>query len=56
MQAVQELEPIVRIRDLKKDSVNFTLENVDLGCAVPPVRCLRFWTDLSEGLQIRFAG
>lgn len=26
----QEAEPIVRIRELKKDSVNFVLENVDL--------------------------
>jgi len=30
MQANNILEPIVRIRDLKKDSVNFVLENVDL--------------------------
>ena len=26
----QELEPIVRIRELQKDRVNFVLENVDL--------------------------
>lgn len=26
----QEQEPIVRIRDLKKDRVNFVLENVDM--------------------------
>lgn len=30
MQAHEDLEPIVRIRDLKKDRVNFVLENVDL--------------------------
>jgi len=29
----QELEPIVRIRELKKDRVNFMLENVDLAFA-----------------------
>ena len=26
----QEVEPIVRIRELKKDRVNFVLENVDM--------------------------
>lgn len=31
----QELEPIVRIRDLKKDRVNFVLENVDMAYAKP---------------------
>lgn len=30
MQAPEELEPIVRIRELAKDKVNFVLENVDL--------------------------
>jgi hypothetical protein len=30
MQAHEELDPTVRIRDLKKDRVNFVLENVDL--------------------------
>ena len=30
MQALDELEPTVRIRELKKDRVNFVLENVDL--------------------------
>jgi DNA-directed RNA polymerase II subunit RPB3 len=34
MQANDVLEPIVRIRDLKKDSVNFVLENVDLAYVV----------------------
>lgn len=29
----QELEPIVRIRDLQKDRVNFVLENVDMAYA-----------------------
>ncbi|KAI0344837.1 RBP11-like subunits of RNA polymerase [Trametopsis cervina] len=29
----QEAEPIVRIRELKKDSVNFVLENVDMALA-----------------------
>lgn len=33
MQAHEELDPTVRIRDLKKDRVNFVLENVDLACA-----------------------
>lgn len=32
MQGHDDLEPIVRIRDLKKDRVNFVLENVDLAC------------------------
>lgn len=30
MQSLEDTEPIVRIRDLKKDRVNFVLENVDL--------------------------
>ena len=30
MQASGTSEPIVRIRDLKKNSVNFVLQNVDL--------------------------
>lgn len=30
----QEQEPIVRIRELKKDRVNFVLENVDLAYVV----------------------
>ncbi|PPQ98640.1 hypothetical protein CVT24_003973 [Panaeolus cyanescens] len=33
MQALEELEPTVRIRELKKDRVNFVLENVDLAFA-----------------------
>lgn len=33
MQGSQDLEPIVHIRDLKRDRVNFTLENVDLALA-----------------------
>lgn len=39
MQSTQELEPTVRIRELKKDRVNFVLENVDLAydhSSVPP--------------------
>jgi hypothetical protein len=32
MQTHEELDPTVRIRDLKKDRVNFVLENVDLAC------------------------
>jgi len=30
MQTHEEQDPTVRIRDLKKDRVNFVLENVDL--------------------------
>lgn len=30
MQSLEDTEPVVRIRDLKKDRVNFVLENVDL--------------------------
>lgn len=30
MQGQDDLEPTVRIRELKKDRVNFVLENVDL--------------------------
>ncbi|KAF9241545.1 DNA-directed RNA polymerase II, subunit 3 [Melanogaster broomeanus] len=33
MQSYEDTEPIVRIRDLKKDRVNFVLENVDLAFA-----------------------
>ncbi|KIM91837.1 hypothetical protein PILCRDRAFT_809813 [Piloderma croceum F 1598] len=33
MQTHEELDPTVRIRDLKKDRVNFVLENVDLAFA-----------------------
>jgi DNA-directed RNA polymerase II subunit RPB3 len=34
MQVNDLLEPNVRIRDLKKDRVNFVLENVDLSYAL----------------------
>lgn len=34
MQNHDELEPTVRIRELKKDRVNFVLENVDLAYAL----------------------
>ncbi|KAN0091098.1 DNA-directed RNA polymerase, insert domain containing protein [Tylopilus felleus] len=33
MQTFEDAEPVVRIRDLKKDRVNFVLENVDLAFA-----------------------
>jgi len=33
MQTFDDTEPVVRIRDLKKDRVNFVLENVDLAFA-----------------------
>ncbi|EIW82913.1 insert subdomain of RNA polymerase alpha subunit [Coniophora puteana RWD-64-598 SS2] len=33
MQGNEESEPILKIREVKKDSVNFTLENVDLALA-----------------------
>lgn len=32
MQSHDDLEPTVRIRELKKDRVNFVLGNVDLAC------------------------
>lgn len=32
MQSHEEQEPTVRIRDLRKDRVNFVLEHVDLAC------------------------
>jgi DNA-directed RNA polymerase II subunit RPB3 len=32
MQAHDDLEPTVQIRELKKDRVNFVLKNVDLAC------------------------
>jgi DNA-directed RNA polymerase II subunit RPB3 len=34
MQGLDDLEPTVRIRDLKKDKVNFVLENVDLAYGI----------------------
>lgn len=34
MQGPDDLEPIVRIRELKRDKVNFVLENVDLACGM----------------------
>ena len=51
----QELEPIVRIRDLQKDRVNFVLENVDMSYVVDiQARCaFTHWPVLA--LQIRFA-
>lgn len=30
MQSLEDTEPVVRIRDLKKDRANFVLENVEL--------------------------
>jgi hypothetical protein len=36
MQSFEDTEPVVRIRDLKKDRVNFVLENVDLACVSDP--------------------
>ena len=37
MQSFEDTEPVVRIRDLKKDRVNFVLENVDLAYVSNPV-------------------
>lgn len=37
MQAFEDAEPVVRIRDLKKDRVNFVLENVDLAYVQSPL-------------------
>lgn len=34
MQAHDDLEPTVQIRELKKDRVNFVLKNVDLACVL----------------------
>lgn len=36
MQSFEDAEPVVRIRDLKKDRVNFVLENVDLAYVQSP--------------------
>lgn len=37
MQSFEDTEPVVRIRDLKKDRVNFVLDNVDLAYVHSPV-------------------
>lgn len=37
MQSFEDTEPVVRIRDLKRDRVNFVLENVDLAYVQRPV-------------------
>ena len=39
-----ELDPIVRIRELQKDKVNFVLENVDLAYVSSLLSTFRFWT------------
>jgi hypothetical protein len=31
-----DLEPTVQVRDLKRDRVNFILDNVDISCATLP--------------------
>lgn len=45
MQALDELDPTVRIRELKKDRVNFVLENVDLayGRFIPFANVISNW-------------
>jgi DNA-directed RNA polymerase II subunit RPB3 len=40
MQNHSDLEPTVRIRDLKKDRVDFVLENVDLAYACLILHCV----------------
>jgi hypothetical protein len=40
MQGQDDLEPTVRIRELKKDRVNFVLENVDLACVCRVALCI----------------
>lgn len=50
----QELEPIVRIRDLKKDRVNFVLENVDMAYVLVHAHLSVGAHPLYIGLRIRF--
>lgn len=56
---VGDSEPIVRIRDLQKNSVDFVLENVDLAYVVlihiAPIRALLFLTE-STDLQTLYEG
>lgn len=46
-------EPVVRIRELKRDRVNFVLENVDLACGC--LKRARPIPDRCSDLQTRFA-
>lgn len=54
MQGQDDLEPTVRIRELKKDRVNFVLENVDLACVHSVVvfkKVAAIWADI-RSLQV----
>lgn len=53
MQARDDNEPTVRIRELRKDRVNFVLEHVDLACGYIP--CCRSMTSslIHSRVQIR---
>jgi len=54
MQAHDDLEPTVRIRELKRDRVNFVLENVDLAYGSLYACQNRMCYSCHPGLQILF--
>ena len=51
-QANDDAEPIVQIRELKRDSVKFVLKNVDLAYASWFTRCERIDHPISPALPI----
>ena len=50
LQMQTDLEPTVQVRDLKRDRVNFILDNVDMACAPyqMPVFLLSIWTSFLD--------